>query len=493
MFLGAFVGLNELVERGWLEARAGFAPWSLLLLAYLLFEVQRERAKRQPTWLATPALLASLVMFGIEFGITNAPLNSLERSNTGPLFSAVGYMWLDRAMLLAALAAWCMWRGYRCSVGRVAGERLRRSAMLSTVRRRELELRWSAVVVMVVLSAAARVAEIRLGVFGYSGGLSQFSKWASYTQWLTLLASLGTIALAAVSLVAASKRATTKLPAAAAVLLLSSEVAWGFLSGMKSKVVMPFLVVAACYYLMGRRVPKLLILAVPVAIVVAYAVIEPFRVLRYEDPSFSGRDPVEIARSVVKSARAGGGLARARPGFVGTGRALVERLNMTGRAARAVEFADTQPVGNARPQFLRDVLLSPAYAVIPRVLWTSKPEETLGAWFNQRVLESKSRNTSVAMSAVGYLYFAGGIAGVVLGFMLFGVVQRTLWVWLATAGAGGLLVFVGVLEPLVSPGSAVDSVVISVVRAVPLLLVVQALVFRQRTAKRRDHESVAAP
>ena len=67
------------------------------------------------------------------------------------------------------------------------------------------------------------------------------------------------------------------------------------------------------------------------------------------------------------------------------------------------------------PKFLENILSSPAYAVIPRFLWPSKPYGDVGAWFN-RVVFGGSIYSATGMSPIGYLYLAGGAAVVVVGF-----------------------------------------------------------------------------
>ena len=83
-----------------------------------------------------------------------------------------------------------------------------------------------------VLSLFCRLLQVWLGVFGYSTDLDRLIQLASYTQWLTLGANLGLLALLVVSLTwfhgSTDRRALYFMVA-----FLIYETIFGFLSGLK--------------------------------------------------------------------------------------------------------------------------------------------------------------------------------------------------------------------------------------------------------------------
>ena len=74
-------------------------------------------------------------------------------------------------------------------------------------------------------------------------------------------------------------------------ILLSLEVVLGLLSGFKTEVMYPIIMLGVCYYAVTKRVPVTIVFAAFVVAYFAYAVIEPFRAQRYSDPSFETSRP----------------------------------------------------------------------------------------------------------------------------------------------------------------------------------------------------------
>ncbi len=231
-----------------------------------------------------------------------------------------------------------------------------------------------------------------------------------------------------------------------------------------------------------KRLPTSWAIAAMVIMVVAYQVIEPFRVIRYQDPGFQNRNIVEIAQVMgdiaLDSNQAGYGQ------WIGP---MMQRMNYTVFAARSIAFKEEVGLDHTDPDFVERMILSPLYAYIPRLIWTSKPYANLGRWYNVKVFgRPETTVTSVAMSPVGYLYFAGGVLGVFLGFVVIGVFQRLVYEAFARAGGGGWVVYLGVLYSLVVIGSDVGGIFTTVFRFVPIMLVGQYFLFRGRTVTGRS-------
>ena len=94
------------------------------------------------------------------------------------------------------------------------------------------------------------------------------------------------------------------------------------------------------------------------------------------------------------------------------------------------------------------------------------------------------------MSPVTYLYFAGGAIAVFIGFFCFGVLYRVLFFLVRPdAGAGRALVYLALVMNLANVGSAVDGVLVFLVRTLPLALVLQHLVY----ARPRRRSAALAP
>ena len=81
-------------------------------------------------------------------------------------------------------------------------------------------------------------------------------------------------------------------------LILIIQIIFGILSGVKSAVVMPFVLSFITYYLVTNKLNKSFIIAGVVFIIIAYIIIEPFRILRMSDASFKS-SPTNIANTMV--------------------------------------------------------------------------------------------------------------------------------------------------------------------------------------------------
>ena len=91
-----------------------------------------------------------------------------------------------------------------------------------------------------------------------------------------------------------------------------------------------------------------------------------------------------------------------------------------------------------------------------------------------------SHFSSTAMGPFAYLYFAGGYLAVGIGFFFIGVLQRVWWFftspWQSLSGA---LVFLPLLSTFSVIDSAVNGIIITLFREVPLVLILSFIIFRR--------------
>jgi hypothetical protein len=82
--------------------------------------------------------------------------------------------------------------------------------------------------------------------------------------------------------------------------------------------------------------------------------------------------------------------------------------------------------------------------------------------------------TSIGMSAFVYLYFAGRTPAVFVGFFIIGIAQRALAErCLLIPSAGGLILFLILLGPLTMINSVYSSIIINLIRLLPIALFIQ--------------------
>ena len=453
----------------------GLAAYTLLLLGYLYVEIKNLWTRDTQLFWINPVVLASIFSIVLAFGVTNVlyflPENMVALLGLQPIATP----WMNQLMLLVVLGATSMWVGYSSGVGRNMGRMLQRSRVLRKWMSPSMRVNMLVLYAFLAISLIERLLAIKLGVYGYSSTYDQLIARASYTQYFSMAESLGKLALVGVALQCFASPRSARSDRVLLWLVLGYEVAFGFLSGFKSAVVMPFIIVGIVYYSQRNRFPRWLIPVVVVAVMAAYAVIEPFRAARNEDAGFVGTSLGSIVSTMTSASNVnaddGGERASTKLRFLA-------RSNLTYFASLGIEYAANNELPAGSPQFLGNIILAPAHALIPRFLWSDKPLETIGLWYTNQVM-GLDFFSSTAMSPFTYLNFAGGPLAVILGFLMVGILQRGLFDGLRRFGGGGLIVLFGLLGTLVNIDSAFNSFFVSLIRLLPILVVLQYVLLRR--------------
>jgi hypothetical protein len=453
-----------------------FTLLSVMLGLYLWAAIRQLRRYHPERWLLNPIVLCSFLTFFLAYSISNAVFFLSEDS-----LSLVGLVpdvtpSMVRLMELASVGAVAMWIGYWSPIaGHLCGPKsiakfharfLPKSNSLNSL----------VLPTLVLVALGSRLLQIELGVFGYSSSYDQLIEAAAYTQYLSLASGLGKLALVLASFQYFAPEVDQRSKKWFYVVLVV-EVLFGFLSGFKSAVFMPFVIVAFCQYLRTGQSAKSWFVAAMIGLVVAYAVIEPFRDAKNQDRGFTGTSFSSIASLMINAAGTSPRVDRESVPFI---LAVVSRSNMSYIGSFAIEYADENPVLPAEsPDFLQDLFLAPLHALIPRFIWSSKPLGDLGLWYNQVVL-GKSHFSSTAMGPVAYLYFAGGFLAVFLGFFFLGIVQRGLFFLLQPAvSAPGGATFLAMLSTVVMIDSNFNGIIISLIRELLLVLLLQFFLYKR--------------
>jgi hypothetical protein len=458
-----------------LADRTRFAALTVLLLSYLLLEVGRLRRVHPNRWLLNPVVFCSLMTFVMGYGITNVlfilPLDVLDLVGLVPVVTPdmVKLMWL------ALLGAVAMWLGYWSPIAARFSRPRATSMFCARFLPQTNLLKPFALPMLVIVASGARLIQLRLGIFGYASNYDRLVEMGAITQYLFMASELGKLALVLAALQyytgSTRRRARGWLYG-----LLAVEVYVGCVSGFKSAAVMPFIIVALCQYLRTGRVSKQWVIFAIAGIAAAYAVIEPFRAaLNSEDPTLRGTSATALTTTMV------GTIGTADEATAPLLLSIASRMNLSYIGSFGIAYSDYHSVlPDGSPHFLADIFLSPLHAAIPRLLWASKPLGDLGLWYNQVVM-GESHFSSTAMGPFVYLYFAGGYVAVVLGFFLIGIVQRGLFFLLQPeSSTPGAVVFLAMLATVGVIDSAFNGLLIALFRTLPLLLLLQSLLFRGR-------------
>lgn len=452
----------------------GLVAYTLLLLGYLCVEIGNLWSRENRLFWLNPVVLASAFTFALPFGVTNVLFFLPEDVISLVGLEPIATPWMNQLMLLVILGACAMWVGYSSAAGRDLGRAIARACVFRRWLRSSLRVNNLAVYSCLAISLAARILAIKLGVYGYSSTYEELVAAAQYSQYLAMAQSLGQLALVVLAIQCFASPRPSRSDITILWLVVAYEMVFGFLSGFKSAVVMPFVIVGVVHYSQRNRFPKWLVPAVVIAVIAAYLVIEPFRVARNVDPGFSGRSVGDLAATMV-SAYGAGADAVEEPASIFL--AFVARHNVTYIGSLGIGYAATTELPPDSPRFLGDVILAPLHAVIPRYLWSSKPLQNIGLWYTNQVM-GLDIYSSTGMSPFTYLNFAGGPLAVVLGFLAVGILQRGLFDGLRCFGTGGLVALLGLLGTLSNIDSAFNTFFVGIIRFLPILVVAQYFLLR---------------
>lgn len=440
------------------EARSGLALALLtaLLVGFVLNEIRK--GLKEGIRATSYVVLTSAWIFLLNHGFANYvyymdPIMQFDMGVANP-----GFQHLARFETMACVAAVGIWSGFRSPFAYRLGMTLDTNERLMKHLRWDFDaINWGVVMALVGVSYVARLVAFSMGVYGYSGDLEKMLAIAAYRQYITYTGQLGMVALLAVAIHHFGSSNPSRRWKGLIWVILAGETIWGLLAGFKSMVIMPIVVVVLVATMMRGKVPRVLVVVAVGLLLIAYAVIEPYRHARFADTSIVTQDIGDVASSMYGVAQGGEEYARAND--VGTFYKVMGRTVMTEMGARAVQYKDEVGLKPEDPPFLQNLVLGTAYAFIPRPLWKGKPKANTGAWFTSVLTGQEFVYSATDMTPIAYMYFGGGIVAIFLGFFVIGLVQRTYEVALSRAGPGTAILTIGLMSSLVVMTSEVWGVI----------------------------------
>lgn len=383
--------------------------------------------------------------------------------------------WMVLWMLLYASASVALWTGYWSGFAVFFSSKLRRSPLLHRVVRREFRVNNVTIWVLLGLGIVSQFTMIALGIFGYSRDPALAAQSVGIQQYLTMGGSLIPLTLLVLALQFFSGRSSGNNPIGLFIVVFVFSVFSGLLSGFKSQVVMPILIVGLAYYVVYQKTPKWILPIGLVLLFFAYTIIEPFRAARNNDQDFQSQSFFYIYETMFSTEDSSLDVKTSDS----TGKILhfVNAHFPIPRWSEGLRYiSENEGLPEGSPQFLRNILIAPLLAVAPRAVWPDKPEAIEGNWFYVEVLGRRGM-TSASMSGVTSLYFAGGWVAVLTGFFFFGVLQRVLFRGFLVYGAGGILIYLGLFSGL-RGFNLLHPFIIDLIRTIPILIVLQYFIFR---------------
>lgn len=452
---------------------------SIFLTIYLLMEISTIRKTNNINWMLNPVVLASFITFMLGYGILNLIYFVPDTKPYENLLNFFGgsFEYLSSTMDYIVLGAVSMWLGYRSNLGLfLFGFMTTKVFNLLKYFRKEFNFNKKLIYCLIAVSILVRFYAIIIGVYGYAQSPEEIEEAAGITQYLNLLGSLAQYSLFVVSIVYYSAE-NGKSYRNLFVVLIVTEVFFGFISGMKSLVILPFVIPLLTYLIVRKKLKKSFLIFTAVSVFLAYIIIEPFRVLRYFDPNFRSTPKYIIqtlydAYVLNKQVGFGGEIDTESIFF-----AFLGRNNYMIEATLAIDYKNRIGLNDHDPDFRSRLFFAPLHAVVPRVIWAGKPFEDTGLWFTQKVL-GYDIYSSTGYTPFGFLFFAGGWPFIVIFFFIFGIMQNALFRFL-DLGSGGVIIYVGLLLSVILIDTTVNTIFITWIRTYPLLIILQYFTFKK--------------
>jgi len=457
----------------------GFLAKNIFLLVFLSYNIIFYKKNNPDRWLLNPAVLASIFTFLLGFLITNYINFIPDTEANNSMYKQLGndpFPVLNYVMTLVIISAMVMWYGFNSRIGdKLYNFLLSRPLMLNKYFRKELKPNMAVIYTLIVVSVIARLYAIQIGIYGFAQSEKTLSENIAIAFTINAVGQLINFSLILVAIKFFKEGFNFNYRVTLALIVLI-EIYFGAISGMKSAVIFPVAILFICYYLVNRKFHKGFIIASIILLIAAYTIIEPFRIIRMRDASFES-SPGYIASTMVDAYT----LNKSRKiayGDEGIFSSIIQRNNYLIAAAKAVDFADNSVLDNQAPDFLEKIYTVPLQAFIPRVFWKSKPVEDIGRWFSVVVFGSTPW-TSVAMTPIGFLYFAGGIFAIIIGFCVFGIMQRFVWNFYL-GGGGQLLIYFGFLSSVILIDSSINGALVNWLRNFPAIIIMQAFLLKKQ-------------
>lgn len=449
------------------------------LSLYLLVECVLHLRRSDVFGLLAPPFLASMLHFYLAYVMPSAGalLDPWILDRFAQYFSSQSDQ-LSETALLVGLAGFFMWRGYGLALPWARG--LRRSLQRSKMLRAALDPSLLSVLVLQFGYFVLVASAISLGVFGMTGSVEQRERHLDLLELLNIGVAGGSLSLFLLLTFVFRRRAQghqEPLLSFVCVFLICLHLLAGAMSGFKSQLVTPFVMLAFAKFIATRKISLAFIAAACVSLFVAYQVIEPFRAYIGSSQIQGASDVASMIEALQKSQEQKDLMHRSDLSW---GTQVVSRSDLLGMTAVGIAFSTGTPLLSRKgEEFAESLYLSPALAYVPRALWPGKPSYASGVWFSNNALGKwNDTTTSVGMGPIAWLYILGGSVAVALGFLGIGMLQAIMFEGFGRAGAGGFIVFLAAMTPLVMIPTDVGPAWIGILRILPIAFVAQFFLLR---------------
>lgn len=406
---------------------------------YLLFKLKRFSV------FLIPPVLATILYFGLFWGISNIiflPFFSNGDSYSLRFIVYSQFYWLKIVQYWAVIAFISMWFGYYLySISDRIFALFRKIFFLDKTIRQNFKTNDRAIIIILILSTLSKLLSLKLGIYGWNSSGESVDQFKGFSYFLYLGNSVSQLCLFLISL--NYFRNKEKKYKNLFYLTFSLEMFFGLLTGMKGAIIYPFIVSGFAYFLLKRQVKLKIFIYIILFIIIAYAIIEPYRSVYGKYRSINRNiDVTELLGNYYD--------AFTNPGFsqqVNSSTSLdafLMRQNLSGVTAVATALSIGRNTYYPEFEEFKKLIYSPAMGLVPRFIWKNKPESDSGSLFNTIVLKNPY-GTSISPSTLGYVVLStGSFIYIIPLFILIGIFQRIIYKFFLYGG-GAIFIYISML------------------------------------------------
>jgi hypothetical protein len=322
------------------------------------------------------------------------------------------------------------------------------------------------------IGASTKVAMWKLGLNSYMADEMTRTSAAPVMQWFGTAASLLQASLLISSIEFVGKKSTSL--GIQIIFWLSFVLCLGFglISGMKSEILEPVLLVILVMGIARGRFPRIG-LVLPLLLVLIYPVVIAYRNNLNEGYRGQANTVSGLSALLQKSVEdATTTRTAARGGAVNTGvENTSSRLSLLSLVRDVISLPSPSLINGDE-----HLWMAPVYPFIPRILWKSKPVLNKGQRFS--IALGLSRDTSTALTPIGDLYTLGGLPGIIAGMFIYGLCLQLFMNWMSKEfSEKALFFFLSVLLPITNLELDVFSLITYSISAVLIGLLLSNLVY----------------
>ncbi len=420
-----------------------------------------------------PPVWASIT-YGFAFGILGIPLFS-PYPRVNPLLT--DYYWFNLAFFYVILGIGCLWVGYKSRIGVWLNVNLKIFKLRIGDRESITAIRLPYVIALYGIGLLARVYMIKNGLYAYLSIRSLYLASLGEAQILMHLENFCRYGCAIAALYYFNKPSIGKGVFFGSI--FGFEFIFGFISGMKSNVIMALLIVSIAYFYSKKIIPKGILLSLVLILIFLYPLSISYRdsIDRGAIDSTNLTSIFEAMPDVFERSYSGKPISNI---FALGYQYTSSRLSML--ESLAVIIKDMSESGDY--WFGKYYVYFPMLVFLPRIIWENKPVLDFGIWFTQNYWNPSAFH-STAITYPGDFYLNFGLPGLILGMLLTGIIYRLIYErFKHHRTASAIFIYIFVFISVTNHEGDFLSIYTGIIKQLIELLIISYFVFDKR--KRRE-------